>query len=148
MTPRRAAKVDAIKRSEHDEQVALFQMAALHEARIPELKWLFAIPNGGHRHKAVAGKLKAEGVKDGVPDVCLPVSRAYSIYDMNHETIYDEHAALYIEMKVGRNKVTANQAHWINGLIEMGNRVEICHSADEAWSVILDYLGIDEGSLT
>jgi hypothetical protein len=140
LTPE-AAKVDAIKRSEHDEQVALFQMAALHEARIPELRYLFAIPNGGHRHKAVAGKLKAEGVKSGVPDVCLPIR----IFEQ--KTGY-HYSALYIEMKVGRNKPTDNQNEWIVGLREMGNRVEICHSADEAWSVILDYLGIDEGSLT
>jgi hypothetical protein len=32
---------------------------------------LFAIPNGGHRNKIVAKKLKAEGVLAGVPDLCL-----------------------------------------------------------------------------
>jgi len=30
-----------------------------------------AIPNGGHRHPAVAAKLKAEGVKAGMPDLLL-----------------------------------------------------------------------------
>jgi hypothetical protein len=137
MTPRRAAKVDAIKRSEHDEQVALFQMAALHEARIPELRCLFAIPNGGHRHKAVAAKLKAEGVKAGVPDVCLPVPGDWSFYDG-----YKSHA-LYIEMKVGKNKPTEKQTAWIKELRTANNRVEVCYSADEAWKVITDYLGED-----
>ena len=37
--------------SEHDEQVALFEWAALREAEIPELALLFAIPNGGLRNK-------------------------------------------------------------------------------------------------
>ena len=46
--------------SEHDEQVALFEWAAMNRSRIPELKLMFAIPNGGHRHKAVAGKMKAD----------------------------------------------------------------------------------------
>ena len=54
--------------SEHDEQVLIFKWARLSEGRWPELALLFAIPNGGHRHKAVAAKLKAEGVRAGVPD--------------------------------------------------------------------------------
>ena len=33
------------------------------------LKWIFAVPNGGHRAKSVAGKMKAEGAKAGVPDL-------------------------------------------------------------------------------
>ena len=31
----------------------------------------FAVPNGGQRNKIVAAKLKAEGVKAGVPDICI-----------------------------------------------------------------------------
>ena len=31
----------------------------------------WAVPNGGKRSKAEAGRLKAEGVKSGVPDLCL-----------------------------------------------------------------------------
>lgn len=50
---------------EHAEQVALCRW--LDFRQIPYA----AIPNGGHRHVAVARKLKAEGVKAGVPDVVL-----------------------------------------------------------------------------
>ena len=60
-----------MKASEHQEQVALFRWAEFAIARWPELALMYAIPNGGHRHKAVAAGLKAEGVKRGVPDVCL-----------------------------------------------------------------------------
>jgi hypothetical protein len=49
-------------RSEHDEQVALFEMIRLYKQSTHRLKTAFAIPNGGLRHKAVAAKLKAEGV--------------------------------------------------------------------------------------
>src|SRR5262245_2454932 len=35
----------------------------------------FAIPNGGARDTITAGRLKAEGVKAGVPDCFLPVAR-------------------------------------------------------------------------
>jgi hypothetical protein len=51
-------------RSEHDQQVALFTWANQNLDRYPVLRWMFAVPNGGHRHPAVAGKLKAEGVKE------------------------------------------------------------------------------------
>jgi hypothetical protein len=34
--------------------------------------YAFAVPNGGLRNKVQAAKLKAEGVKPGVPDVFLP----------------------------------------------------------------------------
>lgn len=33
---------------------------------------IFAIPNGGYRGAATAGKLKAEGVTAGVPDLFIP----------------------------------------------------------------------------
>lgn len=36
---------------------------------------LWHVPNGGHRHKATAAKLKAEGVKAGIPDLVLDQAR-------------------------------------------------------------------------
>jgi len=63
--------------TEHGEQAALFCWASLPEQqeRYPQLYWMFAIPNGGERNKAVASMLKAEGVKSGVADVFLPIAR-------------------------------------------------------------------------
>ena len=61
------------KRTEHVEAVTLMRVVRLHEARYPQLRLLFAVPNGGDRHVAVAAKMKAEGVKAGVPDYLLPV---------------------------------------------------------------------------
>lgn len=57
------------------EQTWLFQWVATQENRYPELELLHHIPNGGKRDKKTAEKLKAEGVKAGVPDICLPVAR-------------------------------------------------------------------------
>lgn len=42
----------------------------LDAALPPDAAW-FHCPNGGHRHPVVAAKLKAQGVKPGVPDVCI-----------------------------------------------------------------------------
>ncbi|MBF0384149.1 MAG: hypothetical protein HQL69_24315, partial [Magnetococcales bacterium] len=61
--------------SEHNEQAALFEWASISSKAIPELNLLAAIPNGGHRLKATAGKMKAEGVKAGFPDIIFPVAR-------------------------------------------------------------------------
>ncbi len=71
---------------EHDEQVALMQWAIRQELKYPELKWLFAVPNGGARSKRVAVQLQAEGLKAGPADLCLPVRR-------------DRYSGLWLELK-------------------------------------------------
>ncbi len=93
--------------SEHDEQVALFAWAAMNEAQHPELACMFAIPNGGARHPAVAAQLKAEGVRAGVPDCFLAVRRG-------------KWGGLFIEMKRRPNKPTTAQQEWIARLRNSG----------------------------
>lgn len=62
--------------TEAQEQMTLFSWAAMQSGKYPELNLLYHVPNGGSRHKAEAGRLRAEGVKAGVPDLCLPVGVA------------------------------------------------------------------------
>lgn len=115
--------------SEHDEQAALIAWANYQTPTYPELEMLFAAPNGGHRHKATAARLKAEGVKPGVPDLLLPVGR-------------DGYVGLVIEMKFGRNKLTGHQAWWFTKLSEQGWKTAVCYSFEEAQGEIMRYLGI------
>lgn len=61
--------------TESVEQQCLFRWAAFQSGRFPELALLYHVPNGGSRKKAEAGRFRAEGVKAGVPDLCLPVAR-------------------------------------------------------------------------
>lgn len=61
--------------TESVEQQCLFRWAAFQSGKYPELKLLYHVPNGGSRKKSEAGRFKAEGVKAGVPDLCLPVAR-------------------------------------------------------------------------
>jgi hypothetical protein len=119
--------------SEHLEQCTVIEWARLNEERYPALKLLFAVPNGGQRHKAVAVKLKNEGVKSGVPDLILPV---------HHESgfIWDEYHGLAIEMKDGKNKPTENQQWWLNELSRQGWYTMVCKSADEAIMLLERYL--------
>jgi len=116
--------------SEHDEQVALFNILRMYEDKYPELKWVFAIPNGGHRHISVARKMKAEGVKAGVLDVCVPFP-------------VDEWAGAYLEMKIKPNRLTENQRAFIKA-IEGTHKVYVCFSALDACHAVGEYLGIDE----
>lgn len=95
----------------------------------PDLDLLFAIPNGGHRHKLTAAKLKAEGVKAGVPDLLLPVSRG-------------QYHGLFIEMKFGRGRVRGEQQWWLYQLEAQGYQTAVCWSWLEAAKAVCDYLGI------
>lgn len=66
------------KDTEHSHQVAWFCWCQ-QQTYDERLKFAFAIPNGGERNKIVASRLKAEGVKQGVPDVFIPIpSRIYA----------------------------------------------------------------------
>ena len=115
---------------ESAEQTWIFRWAAVMSASHPELKLLFHIPNGGSRNKIEAAKLKAQGVKPGVPDICLPVPN-------------DEYHGLYIELKRrDGGHVSENQKAWLSALKACGYKAEICKGADEAVSMIEDYLNI------
>lgn len=117
-----------MRQPEHLSQAALFRWAGYQTKRLPELSLLFAIPNGGMRSKATAAKLKAEGVKPGVPDICLPVARG-------------EYHSLWIEMKAGRNRPTPSQVAWHMRLSQEGHRVIVCWSWEAAKDAIEEYLG-------
>lgn len=112
---------------EHQQQKALMEWVHMARGKYPELALLYAIPNGGHRSKATAGRLKAEGVKAGVPDLHLPIARGGFI-------------GLWIEMKSPTGKPSDSQKAWAKRLTEEGHKVELCRSAQEALNVIVWYL--------
>ena len=63
------------KRSEATEQETVIQWCRWHEGKYPELKLIYHVPNGGSRNTLEAANLKRQGVKAGVPDLCLPVPK-------------------------------------------------------------------------
>lgn len=114
--------------TEHQEQRTLFTWAALNRHKYPQLANMLAIPNGGWRHKATAAKLKAEGVKPGVPDICLPwPSKGFH--------------GLFIEMKrlVG-GRLSDEQKAWSERLLAAGYQVKVCKGFEEAKQAIEEYL--------
>jgi hypothetical protein len=145
----RAAKPRIPVRSEHDEQVYLFEWAQITRRRRPELEWLHAVPNGGMRSKAVAGKLRAEGVKAGVVDLFLDVARDGEL--RRHEVgvtmwVRPKFHGLRIEMKAqGRASekdggCSQEQVKWIRHYLAEGYAVAVCYGWRDAADVIERYL--------
>ena len=89
---------------------------------------IYHIPNGGSRNQLEAANLKRQGVKAGVPDLCLPVPK-------------EGYHGLYIEMKYGKNKPTDNQEEWLESLRQYGYKTAVCYGADEARETIKQYIG-------
>jgi hypothetical protein len=161
MTPAQLAKTG----SESAHQIALFAWASvaynhgfelaqlwldggnvavdtLSEPAVPELKWIHHIPNGGSRGNDVrsqqirGAKLKAEGVRSGVSDICLPVRRAGC-------------SGLYIEMKRpsekpkregSRGGISDEQRDFGAFIQSQGFGFVVCYSWEEARDIIIAYL--------
>lgn len=117
--------------SEHSLQAAVTSWAAEMAVEIPELRLLFAIPNGGYRPAVVGARMKAEGVKAGVPDMFLPVARG------------DFHG-LFIEHKIAGRKPRKNQDWWIDHLSEEGYHVAVCYTLEQSVATLTDYLFLEE----
>lgn len=124
--------------SEHEIQVAVFDVLRLNESKYPFLKWIYAVPNGGSRHPAVAGKLKAEGVKRGISDICIPFPCLHSFREPTGLCC----RGAYIEMKAGKNKPTPEQKEFLEFVQKAGYKADVCYSAKDALDVIEDYCGI------
>lgn len=113
---------------EEIEQEHVFLWASMEERAYPELAMLYAIPNGGKRAIKTAVALKKQGVKRGVPDMCLPVARG-------------GYHGLYVELKRQKGgTVSDEQREWIAALNTQGYKAIICHGAEEAIEQIRGYL--------
>ena len=122
--------------TEDEEQIALFDWAALQTGKYPELDNMFHIPNGGKRGKAEAGIFKAMGVKPGVSDVFLPAVRV-----MPCGGYIKYYSGLFIEMKRKTGgTVSAKQKDWLCKMRGAGYAAEVCEGWNQARKIILDYL--------
>lgn len=129
ITPEQLAKSG----SEHGHQSALFCWAKQNEHLYPQLKWLFAVPNGFYSDSGQKAKMKAEGLKDGVPDVLFPVYSPWRIGSYRYN-------GLAIEMKVKKNKTNEKQDAWIDHFKAVNWFCTVCYSWEEARDTILAYL--------
>lgn len=128
---------------EEAEQAALIYWAKTMEGKIPELKLLHHVPNGGKRDKTTAVRLQRMGVKPGVPDLCLPVPRALLCFREDGGKYKKLYAGLYIEMKARGGKKSENQEKWLKMLDEQGYYCAVCYSYEAAREIIETYLKME-----
>ena len=97
--------------TEHEEQRELVRW---FRQTWPSVR-IFAIPNGGARSPATAGRLKAEGVSSGVPDLFIPAW------------------GLWVEMKRSKGgSLSAEQKDWITYLESVRFCCIVGKGADDA----------------
>lgn len=120
------------------EHMALFAWIDANVQRYPTLAWAFHAANGEYRQPATAGRLKAMGVRPGVPDVLLPCIAKDAVAGV-------EYVGLAIELKRSdhSNKPTSEQNEWLSWLDSQHWRCVVCYGANEAINVICEYLEIE-----
>lgn len=121
--------------TEHTEQVNIMKWWALaHRGLgVPECL-LFAIPNGGERNIIVATRMKAEGVRSGVPDMFLAYPTPFA-------------HGLFIELKKTKGgRVSDAQKSFIAELNSRGYKAVVCKGAEAAINEIKRYVAMGKGS--
>lgn len=91
---------------------------------------LFAVPNGGLRSRCEAAIMKAEGVRAGVSDMILLLSR-------------NGYTALCIEFKTDKGRQTDSQKRWQFVVEKYGCKYAIVRSFEEFTDLINEYLKND-----
>ena len=110
--------------SEADEQIAVIEYCEL--LGIP----VYHIPNEGKRSVWAGANLKRQGLRKGVPDLCVPVARGKC-------------HSLYIEMKAKGGKATPSQVEWIQLLRGQGMCAAVCCGADSAMELVRRYMALE-----
>ena len=122
------------REEEHQIQCACVKWFNL---QYPEYRGLlFAVPNGGARSKATAGKLKAEGVVAGVSDLILLVPHLYP-------GGYTKHG-LCIEIKTQKGTQSKEQKEWQKKVWMKGYNYVVCRSFEEFMAQVSYWIKYDE----
>lgn len=108
-------------------QQGIIKWAKMQSCAQPELKLLYAIPNGANVPIVNRKRLVAEGMKKGIPDLCLPIPRR-------------DYGALYIEVKTQKGNLSKDQKEMINLLEQNGNCVIVVRTVFQAVDGIMSYL--------
>lgn len=99
------------------------QVAGFLEVALPAGAKFSHIPNGGHRTKAAAGKLRAEGVRPGVPDVLILVPDVGTIW---------------VELKNSAGRLSPHQEEWAETIRRTPRAAHfVCRSVEEVESALL-----------
>ena len=88
---------------------------------------LFAVPNGGARSKATAGRLKAEGVVAGISDLLFLVARG-------------KYHGLCLETKTPKGRQSPEQKEWQKKVEAQGFLYKTYRNFDEFRAIVERYL--------
>jgi len=113
--------------TEHQIQKSFFDWWAVSQGNRDWYPLCWATPNGGVRHITTAVRLKAEGVRAGVPDVFIAVPCGAWF-------------GLFLEFKRRTGVVTPAQRFYLDALSKVGYRCEVIRSLDEAIIMVSGYL--------
>lgn len=120
----------AVHEFKHQQAVIKWSQQPSVRERWPELALLHHVknetPDGGARKVAID---KANGVKKGVPDLCLPVAKG-------------GYHGLYIEMKNENGTLSAAQKWWRDRLKEQGYYWSVCYGWEAAVKELCWYMGL------
>ncbi len=119
----------ALSEAQHQASVIKWSQQPSIRAKWPELALLYHIPNGGTRDAIEGRHLKQQGVKRGVPDLCLPVARG-------------GYHGLYIELKTEKGRMSDAQEWWGKHLAAQGYSWEVCRGWESAVRVLEWYLSL------
>ena len=97
---------------------SFFSKVPLFFPNLPD-RLLFAVPNGGSRHKIEAANMKRQGVKRGVADVILQIPKK-------------GYASLCLEFKTSTGKQSAEQKEYQRQVEMAGSKYVIVRSVEQA----------------
>ena len=109
-------------------QIEFFRQVPLFFPRLPD-KLLFAVPNGGSRHKIEAVIMKRQGVKAGVADVILQIPKK-------------GFASLCLEFKTKTGRQSKEQREYQRQVEMAGSKYVVVRSVEEAIFVMKKYLDL------
>lgn len=117
---------------EGNEQAAFFNYLRLRQPGVFELA--YHVPNGGSRKGGAreGARLKAQGVKAGVPDICIAVARG-------------GYMGLYIEFKAtppNDAAVSKTQNEWLGRLEVQGYKAVLCKGMQALINEVEAYLAL------
>lgn len=117
------------EKTEDTEQMQIINYCNSMSAYVPDYAMIYHIPNEGKRKNGA--KLKRIGLRKGIPDLCLPVSK------MGFN-------GLYIELKKDASKkASKEQKEWLFKLEQQGYATSLCFGANEAINLITAYMDSD-----
>lgn len=120
------------QKQHHDNEEAriqseFFRQVPLFFPTLPD-RLLFAVPNGGSRHKIEAVNMKRQGVKRGVADVILQVPKK-------------GYASLCLEFKTPTGKQSDEQKEYQRQVEMAGSKYVVVRSVEQAIRIMQKYLG-------